>query len=151
MAAAVLLAAGAPAGTPESLGQGPDGPPNQQLSEPNELRSPNRQLPETSDQAVSDQAVSDSAGAEPPPFFVWPTGPPLYLLIAGGAVFLVVGIWIGRPTPGKLREDAEEIMATGTGRRERVRRRFTPAAWLQRNPSARSESRAFTVERPDRE
>ena len=57
----------------------------------------------------------------------------------GGALFaLALGIWLGMP--GRYTQsidDIEQVMASGGARRRKVKRRFTPLAWLQRNPSAR--------------
>ena len=109
-----------------------------------------RSVQEAADSLNADSLVaeltSDSAAVEP--FFQLPTGPALFVLIAGGALSLLLGLWIGRPTPGELRENAEEIMSSGYGRRRKVARAFTPIAWLQRNISARRDRSGISIKRP---
>jgi hypothetical protein len=52
---------------------------------------------------------------------------------------LAWGVWLG--LPGRYTQtakDIEEVMERGGGQRRKVKRRFTPLAWMQRNISARS-------------
>ena len=71
---------------------------------------------------------------------------------------LSVGVWLGLPgrytqTP----DDIERIMEQGGARRRKVKRVFTPLAWIQRQASARSSRRQgrgratsrFKLESPD--
>ncbi len=63
----------------------------------------------------------------------------LGLKIGGALLALGVGVWLGRP--GRYTQtvdDIAQIMASGGARRRKVKRRFTPLAWMQRNISARS-------------
>jgi hypothetical protein len=60
--------------------------------------------------------------------------------------------------PGRYEQTHDEIertMASGTGRRKKVKRHFTPFAWMTRNPSARrSKPRrrgGFSLDSPDDE
>ncbi len=62
----------------------------------------------------------------------------LSLKIGGALLALALGIWMGMP--GRYTQsidDIEQVMASGGARRRKVKRRFTPLAWLQRNLSAR--------------
>lgn len=62
----------------------------------------------------------------------------LSLKIGGALLALALGIWLG--IPGRYTQsidEIEQVMASGGARRRKVKRRFTPLAWLQRNPSAR--------------
>lgn len=95
-----------------------------------------------------DSARTDSLGVGLS--FSLPTGDLLVLLVAGGIVCFGIGLWIARPLPGRLREDAEQLMTSGAGRRMRVRRSFTPVAWLQRNVKIGGSRRRFEIERPGR-
>lgn len=66
------------------------------------------------------------------------TGLIIKIALALGA--LIWGVWLGLPgrytqTP----DDIEDVMARGGGRQRKVKRRFTPLAWMQRNLSARRE------------
>jgi len=71
---------------------------------------------------------------------------------------LGIGVWMGMPgrytqTP----EDIDRIMDQGGGRHRKVKRVFTPLAWVQRQVSARSPRRQgrgrtagrFKLEAPD--
>ena len=78
----------------------------------------------------------------------------LTLQIIGAVGALALGIWLGLPgqytqTP----EEIEEIMKAGGGRTRKVKRHFTPLAWLQRKASAKSSVRrsrgGFKIERPE--
>jgi len=76
------------------------------------------------------------------------------LKILGAVAALALGVWLG--LPGRYEADLEEIertMALGTGRTRKVKRRFTPLAWLQRQLSPRGGSghrrRGFRLESPD--
>ena len=78
----------------------------------------------------------------------------LILKILGGVAAVALGVWLG--LPGRYEPDLEEIertMESGTGRTRKVKRRFTPFAWLQRKPSARKSApdrrRGFNLEPPD--
>lgn len=60
-------------------------------------------------------------------------------LVVTALVGLGIGIWLGMP--GRYMqssEDIEKIMDAGGARRRKVKRVFTPMAWLQRNVSAKS-------------
>ena len=100
-------------------------------------------LQESQQSVPTDTLASDTLGAVSvfdlenllPPL---PTGRMLVFLIAGGIVCLGIGLWIARPSTGQIRDDAEAVMFAGTGRRRRVKRAFTPMAWLQRNPKVGS-------------
>ena len=75
-----------------------------------------------------------------------------WLKILGAVVALAWGVWLGLPGRYAQRvEDIEEIMDSGIGRRRKVKRIFTPVAWLQRQISARSNrrNRGFQVKSPD--
>ncbi len=81
----------------------------------------------------------------------------LVLKILGGLLALALGVWFG--LPGRYSQTAEEIeesMARGPGRRKKVKRHFTPMAWLQRNVKVRTSrgagsrrARGFRVDLPD--
>lgn len=77
----------------------------------------------------------------------------LLLKIVGALAALGLGIWLGMP--GRYQPDMEEIERTlteGTGRTRKVKRHFTPVAWIQRQISARgkpSSRRGFKLERPE--
>lgn len=67
---------------------------------------------------------------------------------------LAYGIYLG--LPGRYTQTAEEIedvMERGGGRRRKVKRRFTPLAWVQRNVSSRGSRErgrsGFRLESPD--
>ena len=60
-------------------------------------------------------------------------------LIVTALVGLGIGVWLGMP--GRYTQSVEEIektMDAGGGRRRRVKRVFTPMAWMQRNASSKS-------------
>ncbi len=62
----------------------------------------------------------------------------LALKIGGALLALALGLWLGMP--GRYTQSIDDIgkvMASGGARRRKVRRSFTPLAWLQRNLSAR--------------
>ena len=78
----------------------------------------------------------------------------LTLKILGAILALGIGIFLG--LPGRFEqtpEEIERIMAAGTGRRKKVKRHFTPFAWMSRNPSARrgqpKRRGGFNLESPD--
>lgn len=78
----------------------------------------------------------------------------LFLKILGAVAALAFGIWLG--LPGPYRPDLDEIertMESGTGRTRKVKRRFTPMAWMQRRLSLRSggsrQRKGFNLEPPD--
>lgn len=77
----------------------------------------------------------------------------MILYILGGVAALGLGIWLG--LPGRYERDLDEIdrvMDEGGGRRRKVKRHFTPMAWMKRNVSVNTPSRSgrrFTVENPD--
>ena len=79
----------------------------------------------------------------------------LFLKILGAAVALALGVWLG--LPGRFEQTPEEIertMAMGTGRARKVKRHFTPFAWLSRKASVRREAPrrrggGFNLESPD--
>jgi hypothetical protein len=78
----------------------------------------------------------------------------LALKIIIGIAAVGVGVWLGLPgryeqTP----EDLERDMEWQTGRSYRVKRQFTPLAWVQRKLSARGQRsrprQAFHLESPE--
>ena len=81
----------------------------------------------------------------------------LALKIFGGLLAFALGIWFG--LPGRYSQTAEEIeesMARGPGRRKKVKRHFTPMAWLQRHVKVSTSreagsrrARGLRVELPD--
>jgi len=78
----------------------------------------------------------------------------LVLKIVGAVLALAVGIWLG--LPGRYSRDLDEIertMDSGVGRSRKVKRHFTPMAWMQRKAPARSRRpqvrRGFRLESPD--
>ena len=81
----------------------------------------------------------------------------LALKILGGLLAFVLGVWFG--LPGRYSQTVDEIeesMARGPGPRKKVKRHFTPMAWLQRNVKVRTSrgegsrrARGFRVESPD--
>ena len=78
----------------------------------------------------------------------------LILKILGAVAAVAFGVWLG--LPGRYQPDLEEIersMESGTGRTRKVKRRFTPVAWVQRKLSARGGNarrrRGFNLESPD--
>jgi len=79
----------------------------------------------------------------------------LTLKILGAIAALAVGVWLG--LPGRFDQTPEEIertMALGTGRRRKVKRHFTPFAWLNRKISLRRDpprrrGGGFNLESPE--
>jgi hypothetical protein len=76
------------------------------------------------------------------------------LKVVGAILALGVGIWLGMP--GRYTQSADEIeqvMTSGGGRRRKVKRRFTPLAWVQRKASPRGDHGrtrpGFRIESPD--
>ncbi len=73
-----------------------------------------------------------------------------YLLCA---VALGLGIWLG--LPGRYDRDVDEIdrvMEEGGARRRKVKKQFTPMAWMKRNASVNTPSRAgrrFEIRDPE--
>jgi hypothetical protein len=60
-------------------------------------------------------------------------------LVVTAVVGLLLGIWLGMP--GRYTQsvdDIEKIMDQGGGRRKKVKRVFTPMAWLRRSVSSKS-------------
>ena len=60
-------------------------------------------------------------------------------LVITALVGLGFGVWLGMP--GRYTqsiEDIEKVMDAGGGRRRKVKRVFTPIAWMQRNASSKS-------------
>ena len=60
-------------------------------------------------------------------------------LVITALVGLGFGVWLGMP--GRYTqsiEDIEKVMDAGGGRRRKVKRVFTPIAWMQRNVSSKS-------------
>jgi hypothetical protein len=82
----------------------------------------------------------------------------LFLQILGAVAALALGIWLG--LPGRYegrREDIERAMDTPGGSSRKVRRVFTPLAWIQRKIDVSSGGgraqgrRGFRLERPGEE
>lgn len=78
----------------------------------------------------------------------------LLLKILGAILAVALGVWLG--LPGRYDPDLDEMernMLLGTGRSRKVRRHFTPLAWLQRKLSPRGSAaprrRGFNLERPE--
>ena len=78
----------------------------------------------------------------------------LTLKILGAILALGIGIFLG--LPGRFEqtpEEIEKIIVSGTGRRRKVKRHFTPFAWMSRNPSVRRSQPkrrgGFNLETPD--
>jgi hypothetical protein len=78
----------------------------------------------------------------------------LVIKIALAILALLAGIWMG--LPGRYTQTADDIdtiMEGGETRRRKVRRVFTPLAWMQRKISARGPSRpqrrGFKLESPE--
>jgi len=62
-----------------------------------------------------------------------------FALVVTALVGLALGIWLGMP--GRYTQSSDEIdkiMDAGGGRRRRVKRVFTPIAWMKRNVSSKS-------------
>ena len=60
-------------------------------------------------------------------------------LVVTALVGLGIGVWLGMP--GRYTQSVDEIekvMDAGGGRRRKVKRVFTPIAWMQRNVSSKS-------------
>lgn len=78
----------------------------------------------------------------------------LTIKIVLAVLALVAGIWMGLPGRyTQTADDIDEVMSRGGGRRKKVKRVFTPMAWVQRHASAKdssARSRAgFKLESPD--
>ena len=78
----------------------------------------------------------------------------LTLKILGGLAALALGIWLGMPARYEQpRDEIERTMELGTGRRRKVKRYFTPLAWIQRKvtvaPRGAGRRQAFKLERPE--
>lgn len=78
----------------------------------------------------------------------------LALKIFGALAAVAVGVWLGLPGRyDQSLEDVERNMVLGTGKTRKVKRHFTPLAWLQRKLSPRGSSaprrRGFQLEHPD--
>lgn len=78
----------------------------------------------------------------------------LLLKILGAVLAVALGVWLG--LPGRYDPDMDELernMILGTGRTRKVKRHFTPLAWIQRKLSPRSSEatrrRGFKIERPE--
>lgn len=60
-------------------------------------------------------------------------------LVITALVGLGIGVWLGMPGRySQSAEDIEKAMDAGGGRRRRVKRMFTPMAWMQRNVGSKS-------------
>ena len=78
----------------------------------------------------------------------------LALKILGAVLALAVGIWLGMPARySQTTEDLERTMDSGLGRTRKVKRHFTPFAWMQRKAPVRSRRpkmrRSFHLESPE--
>ena len=78
----------------------------------------------------------------------------LALKILAALAAVAVGIWLGLPGRyDQSLDDIERNMIIGAGRSRKVKRHFTPLAWLQRKLSARNSQaqrrRGFHLEHPD--
>ncbi len=78
----------------------------------------------------------------------------LVLKIVGAVLALAAGIWLG--LPGRYSQTTDEIertMDSGLGRTRKVKRHFTPFAWMQRKAPVRSRRpqtrRGFRLESPE--
>lgn len=79
----------------------------------------------------------------------------LILKILGALAAVGLGIWLG--LPGRYEQSLDDIernMVIGSERHRKVKRHFTPLAWLQRKLSPRSSAertrrRGFQLEHPD--
>jgi len=77
----------------------------------------------------------------------------MLLYVIGGLAAVGLGIWLG--LPGRYDRDLDQIdrvMEEGGGRRKRVKKQFTPMAWVKRNVSVNTPSRAgrrFQVRDPE--
>ena len=55
------------------------------------------------------------------------------LLVLTGVIGLAIGVWFGMPGRySQSADDIQKIMESGGARRRKVKRMFTPMAWLQR-------------------
>lgn len=73
----------------------------------------------------------------------------LVLKIVIGVLALGLGIWLG--LPGRYEQTLEDIeynLDHGDGRSHKVKRYFTPLAWLQRNIKVGSSRRPRNTRRP---
>lgn len=82
----------------------------------------------------------------------------LVLKILGGVAALVLGIWLGLPGRYNSRyEDIERVIENPGGRSRKVKRVFTPLAWIQRKidvatgGARQSKRRGFKLDRPGEE
>ncbi len=78
----------------------------------------------------------------------------LTLKILGAVIALGIGIWLGLPGRyAQSYEDLEQNFDSEMRRHRKVKRVFTPMAWLQRKASARGATRqpkrAFRMETPE--
>jgi hypothetical protein len=76
----------------------------------------------------------------------------LSLLVVVAAAAFGLGLWLGLPGRAPTLEEVERSMAHPLPESRKVKRRFTPLAWAQRQIRV-GDSRArdgFRVERPDR-
>ncbi|MEJ2203465.1 MAG: hypothetical protein P8170_05105 [Gemmatimonadota bacterium] len=78
----------------------------------------------------------------------------LALKILGAVLALAVGIWLGMPARySQTTDDLERTMDSGLGRTRKVKRHFTPFAWMQRKAPVRSRRpqmrRGFHLESPE--
>mgnify|MGYP006908406072 CR=1 FL=1 len=84
----------------------------------------------------------------------------LFFLIVTGVLGLGIGVWLGmRGRYTQTPEDIERVMESGGDRRRKVKRIFTPLAWMQRQistsgPSAdrrrqRGSRSGFKLESPE--
>lgn len=78
----------------------------------------------------------------------------LTLKILGGVIALGIGIWLGLPGRyAQSYEDLEHNLDSEVRRHRKVKRVFTPMAWLQRKASARGAPRqprrGFRLEAPE--
>lgn len=79
-----------------------------------------------------------------------------WLIVKIVVAVAAVGLGIYWGLPGRYVVDLDELertMESGVGRTRKVKRYFTPMAWMQRQISSRGEGhlrrRGFTVERPE--
>lgn len=75
------------------------------------------------------------------------------LMIIGAFAALGIGVWLGMPGRySQSAEDIDRIMEAGGGRRRKVKRMFTPLAWINRHVSSKALHKTrggFKVEPPD--
>ncbi len=78
----------------------------------------------------------------------------LILKIVAAIAAVGLGVWLG--LPGRYEqplEDIERTLEDGFGRPRKVKRRFTPLAWVQRKISVSSggqqRRKGFKIERPN--